>query len=334
MPIPPRTHGTANHPIVPSKIRIIVESPGSARPCASLGQHVPDHDRAARTSHWAASSDPTRWQPSSHSTMGPSKSCAPPHRGGPGFSLRLPALAARPFPHDPCRRNPPLHPAARIRAVAAWRAMRRHRRRITCVQPHILLCHRSIPTIAPCPSSCPMPPCVRARSICHVLLLDLQHPATPRPRDRHASHHGSCGKAAAATEACAGWSLPPRNSGPPGVLKTKPRPRCTVRPPRLIVIRCCRPYTSLQTSPHCRSGCGTRRPRHRGERLAHAGLSGRLRADTDPRGTSHVAGRSASGQARRRKTTQEDTAALPKKGVLAAVARGPCRGGVIIVVVV
>ena len=310
MPVPPRTHGTENHPIVPSKIRIIVESPGSARPCASLG-------------HTCARPRPCSPDEPLGSILRPHKVAAllTFHNGPiqvlrPASSRRAGFLVApaRPFPHDPCRRNPPLHPAARIRAVAAWRAMRRHRRRITCVQPHILLCHRSIPTIAPCPSSCPMPPCVRARSICHVLLLDLQHPATPRPRDRHASHHGSCGKAAAATEACAGWSLPPRNSGPPGVLKTKPRPRCTVRPPRLIVIRCCRPYTSLQTSPHCRSGCGTRRPRHRGERLAHAGLSGRLRADTDPRGTSHVAGRSASGQARRRKTTQEDTAALPKKG--------------------
>ena len=28
----------------------------------------PDHDRTARTSHWAASSDPTRWQSSAHSS--------------------------------------------------------------------------------------------------------------------------------------------------------------------------------------------------------------------------------------------------------------------------
>ena len=49
--------------------------------------------------------------------------------------------------------------------------------------PHILLCHRSVPASAPCPSSCSCHPCVRARRVRCVLPLDLQHPANPRPKN-------------------------------------------------------------------------------------------------------------------------------------------------------
>ena len=264
----------------------------------------PDHDRTARTSHWAASSDPTRWQSSAHSSS-----------AHPSPAPRL--IAEGRVSRYACPLSLPAQshtiPAAETHPSVPQQEHAQSSLGARCVDnrsivdgPHASTSHpplppqrpreRTMPIIMLMPPMCARPPCpLRAATRpAAPRQSSPQEPATqfstapaarrrrqqrPVPADTPTSHieRGPLSVLDFSSSQCRHFSL-----------------SC-----------CCRALAALQTLPHCRRGCGTSRPRHWGERLDQAGLSGRPRADINPRGTSHVASRSASGRARRRKTTQE-----------------------------